>query len=170
VPIGDPRGPGRSRTRNGWQTLDPVCRLSTPLHPVHQPSEPLEGPSEAERRAEGRDDRTQPTGSGGGERVSRSIESCLTLALSGEAAEVPAKPAGDMIGGHHGESDSGLVRFNALLADARAWWLERERPGLDTRAALPRAGRVCWGGRASRPGCCCRVIAGRMMGLWCVTP
>ena len=44
----------------------------------------------------------------------------LTLALSGEAAVASAKPAGDMIDGHHGEPDSGLVRFNALLG-GRVW-------------------------------------------------
>jgi hypothetical protein len=40
----------------------------------------------------------------------------LTLALSGEAAVTPAKPAGNLIVDHHGEPNSGLVRFNALLA------------------------------------------------------
>jgi len=40
---------------------------------------------------------------------------CLTLALSGGAAVVSAKPEGNTIGGHHGEPDSGPVRFNAGL-------------------------------------------------------
>jgi hypothetical protein len=39
----------------------------------------------------------------------------LTLALSGGAAGASPKPAGDTIDRHHGEPDSGLVRFNALL-------------------------------------------------------
>jgi hypothetical protein len=42
----------------------------------------------------------------------------LTLALSGEAAVASPKPAGNTIGHHHGEPDSGLVRFNALLGDS----------------------------------------------------
>jgi hypothetical protein len=57
-------------------------------------------------------------------------EGCLTLALSGEAAVVSAKPAGSTIGKHQGEPDSGLVRFNA--------WLDRhglaEDPDADAQA------------------------------------
>jgi hypothetical protein len=50
----------------------------------------------------------------------------LTLALSGEAAVVSTKPAGNTIGGHHGEPDSGLVRFNALLNAIRLRRIEAQ--------------------------------------------
>jgi len=64
--------------------------------------------------------------------VGNSSLSRLTLALSGEAAVASAKPAGNTIAEHHGEPGSGLVRFNALLADAGAHCLKRERRGRDT--------------------------------------
>jgi hypothetical protein len=94
----------------------------------------------------------------------------LTLALSGGAAVASAKPAGNMIGLHYGEPASGPVRFNALLADARAWWLKRERRGWDMQAASPRGGRAGWGRWAPRPRGCCGMLAGPVTGPRCVTP
>jgi hypothetical protein len=71
----------------------------------------------------------------------------LTLALSGGAAVVSAKPAGNKIGGHYDRPDSGPVRFNALLAvfaRSPGEWADGSRPAgtaLATAKAMDRSGR-----------------------------
>jgi len=55
----------------------------------------------------------------------------LTLALSGEAAVASARPAGNLIRDYHGEPNSGLDRFNALLDSVPSvceWLIAEGRP------------------------------------------